>query len=255
MGVAALPTEFEGDTGTLRGEVWVPPHRAAGGLVLWNHGSRGRGRGLNAPRTRGRTALDVWLELGLSVFASSRRGYDDSAGQDIHAILDDQEFGSIGYYECLAQRLYLELEDVLAAVSYARTKDWGKDCPIICSGYSLGAILTILALRESDELAVGIAFALGAITWDPSARMRELITAAATRLDKPVMLIQASNDYSTGPTRNIGPVLEKNNPLSRSLLTGACGDTPDDGHVVSALGADDWYPDVRQFLRDISIDI
>lgn len=252
MGIATLRTEFEGNTGTLRGEVWVPPHHAASGLVLWNHGSRGRGRGLNAPRGRGRTALDVWLDLGLSVFTCSRRGYDDSEGQDIHHVLDHQEFGSIGYYECLAQRLYLELEDVLAAVGYARTQDWGKCCPIICSGYSLGAILTILALRESDELAAGIAFALGAITWEPSARMRGLITAGAASVDKPVMLIQASNDYSTGPTRNIGPILQKNNSLSRSLLMGACGGTPDDGHVVSALGADDWYPDVREFLRDIS---
>jgi hypothetical protein len=67
------------------------------------------------------------------------------------------------------------------------------------------------------------------------------------------MIIQASNDYSTGPTRNIAPIPKKNNPLSRSLLMGAYGDTPDDGHVVSALGADDWYPDVREFLRDISI--
>jgi hypothetical protein len=253
MWAAALRIEFEGNTGTLRGEVWVPPHGAASGLVLWNHGSRGRGRGLNAPRGRGRTALDVWLELGLSVFASSRRGYDDSDGQDIHDILDHQEFGSVEYYECLAQRLYSELEDVLATVDYARTKDWGKDCPIICSGYSLGAILTIMALRESHELAAGVAFALGAITWDPSLRMRELITSGAESVDKPVMLIQASNDYSTGPTRNIGPILKKNNPLSRSLLMGACGESPDEGHAVSALGAEDWYPDVREFLRDISI--
>lgn len=255
MGVAALRTEFEGDTGTLRGEVWVPPHRSASALLLWNHGSRGRSRGLNAPRGSGRTALDAWLELGLSVFASSRRGYDDSDGQNIEHILDEQEFGSTRYYECLAKRLYLELRDVFAAVSYARTQNWGKDCPIICSGYSLGAILTILALRDSEELTAGVAFALGAITWDPSARMRDLITAGAKRVDKPVMLIQASNDYSTGPTRNIGPVLKKNNSLSRSLIMGAYGDTPDNGHVVSALGADDWYPDVREFLRDISIGV
>jgi|SRR5215469_1248156 len=250
---AALRTEFKGVAGTLRGEVWVPSHGAASGLVLWNHGSRGRGRGLDAPRGPGRTALDVWLELGLSVFAPSRRGYDDSDGQDINHILADQEFGSTGYYECLAQRLYLELADVLAAVNHARTQDWGKDRPVICSGYSLGAILTILALHESDALAAGVTFALGAITWDPSARMRDLITTAAAKVDKPVMLVQASNDYSTGPTRDIGPILKKNNPLSRSLLTGACGESPDDGHVVSALGADDWFPDVREFLRDISI--
>jgi hypothetical protein len=253
MRVAALRTEFESNTGTLRGEIWVPPRCPASGLVLWNHGSRGRGRGLNAPLGHGRTGLDVWLDLGLSVFASSRRGYDGSDGQDINNILGHQEFGSIGYYECLAERLYMELQDVLAAVDHARTQDWGKDCPIICSGYSLGAILTILALRESNELAAGVTFALGAITWDPSARMRDLITASAASVDKPVMLIQASNDYSTEPARNIGPILTKNNPLSRSLLMGACGDTPDDGHVVSALGADDWYPDVREFLRNISI--
>lgn len=253
MRVAALRTQFEGNTGTLRGEVWVPPHCPAIGLVLWNHGSRGRGRGLDAPVGHGRTALDVWLDLGLSVFAPSRRGYDDSDGQDINSVLDDQEFGSTGYYECLAQRLYMELEDVLAAADHARTRDWGSDCPIICSGYSLGAILTILALGESDELAAGVTFALGAITWDPSARMRDLIAASAAGVDKPVMLIQASNDYSTGPARTIGPILAKNNPLSRSLLMGACGDTPDDGHVVSALGADGWYPDVREFLRDISV--
>ena len=180
-------------------------------------------------------------------------GADQAGRGDTSGGRRNQEFGSIGYYECLAQRLDLELVDVLAAVDHARTQDWGKVCPIICSGYSLGAILTILALRESDELAAGITFALGTITWDPSARMRELITAGAASVDKPVMLIQASNDYSTGPARNIGPILTKNNPLSRSLLMGACGDTPDDGHVVSALGADDWYPDVREFLRNISI--
>lgn len=253
MKVTRMQTKFEGSSGMLWGEVWVPSGRGAGGLVLWNHGSLGRGRGLEAPRGSGWTALEAWLQLGLQVFAPSRRGYDGSAGQSIHQQLADHEPGSPGYYECLAQRLWSELEDVLAAVGHARAQDWGSGCPIICAGYSLGAILTILALPESGELTAGVAFALGAITWDHSARMRSLITAGAVRVDKPVMLVQAANDYSVQPTGQIGPLLKRNNPLSRVLLTRAYGSEPADGHVVSALGADEWYPVVRAFLRDLPI--
>ena len=61
-----------GDIGpSLWGEVWHPETPGPWPTVLWNHGSEGRGRALQAPVVEGPTTLETWLSMGCAVFAPS----------------------------------------------------------------------------------------------------------------------------------------------------------------------------------------
>jgi dienelactone hydrolase len=248
--------EFDGPIGRLWGQVWDPGSTAGatagalcGTLVLWHHGSKGRQRGLTGPRGTGRTGLEAWLDLGATVFAPSRRGYDGAAGPLLKDVLAPHEHGSRSYYRCLVARLDDELGDVFAALRYARTQRWGQERNIICSGYSLGALLTVMALAECSEFTAGVTFALGAITWDHSSEVRRMVLGRLADIRLPLMVIYARNDYSVTPATAIEPLLTDTHPASRVMLLPPYGSSAEDGHVVSSLGADQWQPHVQRFLQ------
>jgi dienelactone hydrolase len=245
--------ELDGPAGRLWGEIW----RAAGAegqpAVIWNHGSRGRRRGLEAPASDTTTALRAWLSLGLAVFAPSRRGYDGAEGKELMAALGEAPPDSAEYGRRMAERMERETEDVLVASDFLAAQPWVDPARLVCSGYSLGAIVTLLALSRTRAFAAGIAFALGAILWPTSEPIRRLILETAEQVDTPLMLVHARNDFSVAPAQALEPVLERRNPISRVVIYPSVGSGPDDGHVFCTLGANRWAPDVDRFLGDAHV--
>jgi dienelactone hydrolase len=240
--------EVDGPAGRLWGEIWRHADAEGQPAVIWNHGSRGRTRGLQAPASGATTALEAWLSLGVAVFAPSRRGYDGAEGEDLTAALGEAPPDSVEYGRRLAARMERETEDLLAASDFLAAQPWVDPTRLVCSGYSLGAIVTLLALARTRAFAAGVAFALGAILWPTSEPVRRLILDTAEKVDRPLMLVHARNDFSVDPAIALEPVLARRNPVSRVLIYPPVGSGPDDGHVFCALGADQWSPDVDRFL-------
>ena len=248
------PTRVRFDSGplTLGGELWCPRGRGPFPAVVWNHGSVGRERGLQAPR-RGDdpTTVETWLSLGLAVFAPGRRGYDGAPGATLAEALQGEPEGSEARDELLVERLRAESDDVLAAVTYLESQTWVDRHRIVCAGYSLGAILTLLVLARSDHFVAGVTFALGAILWGKSKTVREFLIRTAGKVDTPVMIIQSENDYSTAPTPAIAAVLRQRGVDHLAIVYPPLGEGPRDGHVFCALGGRAWGPDARDFLERV----
>ena len=245
--------ELDGPAGRLWGEIWRPAGAERQPAVIWNHGSRGRARGLQAPATGAATALRAWLSLGVAVFAPSRRGYDGAEGEELIEALGEAPPDSAAYGRRMVARMESETEDVLAALDFLAAQPWVEPARLVCSGYSLGAIVTLLALSRTRAPAAGVAFALGAILWPTSEPVRRLILETAENVDAPLMLVHARNDFSVDPARALESVLARRNPLSRVAIYPPVGDGPDDGHVFCTLGADQWAPDVERFLADAHV--
>jgi len=91
-------------------------------------------------------------------------------------------------------------------------------------------------------------FAGAAMNWERTPRLRETMTAAARQLGMPIFLVQAGNDYSTAPTRELAAELARLGRPHQARVFPAFGLTPDEGHQFARDGALVWGDEVRAFL-------
>jgi pimeloyl-ACP methyl ester carboxylesterase len=75
------------------------------------------------------------------------------------------------------------------------------------------------------------------------------MTEAALRLTIPIYFIQAENDYSIRPTRELAVALEGSGVVYQSKIFPPFGITPHEGHLFERDGARLWAPEVRKFLE------
>jgi hypothetical protein len=73
--------------------------------------------------------------------------------------------------------------------------------------------------------------------------------AAAARIAMPLFLIQAANDYSIRPTRELAASLADSPRPVWSRIYPAFGINPMEGHLLESRGAMIWGDDVRLFLE------
>jgi hypothetical protein len=88
------------------------------------------------------------------------------------------------------------------------------------------------------------------MSWaNPKLQKRE--KEAVRNASIPLFLIQASNDYSTGPSEVLGPIIRAKGGLNRATLYPAFGTTHQQGHGGFACweeGIAIWGNDVLKFL-------
>ena len=65
----------------------------------------------------------------------------------------------------------------------------------------------------------------------------------------PLFLIQAANDYSIRPTRELAASLAGTGKIVQSKIYPAFGVNPDEGHLLESRGPAIWAEDVRRFLE------
>ncbi len=118
------------------------------------------------------------------------------------------------------------------------------------SGVSYGGIQTVLSAEKGLGVRAFVPFAPAAMSY-ANKTLRERLVLAAKNAKAPVFLLQAKNDYSTGPSELLAPILEKTGRGSRSKIYAAFGTTNQQGHgafATSSLGATIWGNDVLDFL-------
>jgi hypothetical protein len=94
-----------------------------------------------------------------------------------------------------------------------------------------------------------VEFAGAAMNWDRTPGLRKLMTEAALRLTIPIFFIQAANDYSIRPTRELTQALEGSGVIFQAKVFPPFGFNAHEGHLFERDGAHLWGPEVRQFLE------
>ena len=105
------------------------------------------------------------------------------------------------------------------------------------------------AEREPDLRALVI-FSGAGYSWDRSPELRTRLSAALTRIQAPVFLIHAANDYSINPGKALDARLAQLGKPHRLKIYPPIGRTPDDGHSFPFIGVKIWEPDVFEFLDE-----
>jgi dienelactone hydrolase len=121
---------------------------------------------------------------------------------------------------------------------------------LVMSGCSYGGIQTLLTAEKGLGIRAFIPFAPGAMSF-ANAALRNRLETAARNVQAPTFLLQAANDYSTGPSELLGPILRQRCDGSSAKVYPAFGTTNQQGHGAFAcwsLGITSWGNDVMDFI-------
>jgi dienelactone hydrolase len=236
---------FRSGNHALKGYFYEPPGMGASPCMVLNHGS-GIDKGtLDVSRPGTASLLASW---GIAAFLPHRHGYGNSEGpgwrEEVSA-----EFGTPEYDAQLAARLDRESEDVLAACEIVAALPEVRAAHIGVMGSSFGGVNTLLSAAKSKRFRCAVEFAGAAMNWDRTPGLRQLMTEAALKLTIPIFFIQAENDYSIRPTRELAQALAHSRVAFQAKVFPAFGCNPHEGHLFERDGARIWGPDVRQFLE------
>ena len=246
-GVPIAPQEhtFDSNGLSLKGYLYLPPGSGPFPCMVTNHGSTIHQGTTDVCRPAVAATLMSW---GVASFHPHRRGYGNSPGR---AWRDEvpAEFGSPDYDKQLVARIDRESDDVVAALGYVGGLPQIDADHIGVTGSSFGGINTLLAASKSDRFRCAVEFAGAAMNWERTPGLRALMESAAHELTQPIFFIQAANDYSVGPTRDLTAALAGTDKVVESRIYPAFGITNDEGHLFERNGTMIWGNDVRRFLE------
>lgn len=244
----AIQVTFPSEGLELTGWVYKPEGDGPFPAVIWNHGSE------SDPKLHPELGM-FYTSHGYAVFFPVRRGHGRSSGKYITAAWD--EYKQTTTDEDAVRRKIIALQrecnqDVVNALAWWKQQPYVDSSRLVVTGVSYGGIQTLLTSEKDLGVRAYVPFAPGAMSWgNPEVRKMEI--DAVKNAKAPLFLIQAANDYSTGPSETLAPLLREKAGLNRSKLYPAFGTTPQEGHGGFGgweEGIAIWGPDVLTFLAE-----
>lgn len=254
--IAPQTVEIRSGTLRLKAFLWTPAGRGPVPAVLFNHGSGGADPAHTAGLTMTEAAEQLgplFVKHGYAFLYLFRRGQGLSADQgpfmqDLlqreKAVHGDEARKHLQFVLLTTDHL----DDVLAALSFLKTVHGVDPRRIAIAGHSFGGQLTLLAAGREPTVRAAVTFAAAAGSWENNPELRERLLTAVRKAAAPLLLIQAANDYSTAPGRDLAAELERLNKTHLLKIYPPVGQTPEEGHNLLYKAIPDWEPDVFRFL-------
>jgi dienelactone hydrolase len=229
----------------LVGYLYVPPGEGPFPCMITNHGSGIERGSWDQCRPACGALLASW---GVASFLPHRRGYGRSSGRSWQSEVVAEE-GTPEWGEQLAARLEEESGDVVAAFEALHEISAVDGRRVGVMGSSFGGTTSLLAAAKCTALKCLVDFAGAAMIWDRAPRVREVLHRAAGEATQPAFYIQAANDYSVLPTRELSRSAREAGRTVWSKIYSSWGLTPHEGHLFESRGMQVWGGDVRRFLE------
>jgi dienelactone hydrolase len=245
--------EFPNGSLKLKGLVFRPTLPGRRPIVVYLHGIGNEyGPEIDA-------VAEAYTAHGYVLFAPFRRGQGLSAAQGSsmrdRLLREEKEHGEASARRLQAQLLDTEqIDDVRAAVEYARTLSGVRTDRITVAGNSFGGALAVVAAARLAGLRAVVASAPAAQAWAKSPEIRTLLLNAAHNARVPVFLFQAANDFDTDPSAKLAEELSRSSKICVRKMYPAFGKTKMDGHHIGYFGAKVWADDVFRFLKSNGAD-
>lgn len=241
-----VPSEITFRSGDLelKGYLYLPPGEGPFPCMITNHGSSISQGTTDICRPGSAALLMSW---GIASFLPHRRGYGNSPGSGWREEVS-ADYGTEEYDNQLERRLDDESEDVIAALEWLESRSDIYAQHIGVMGSSFGGTVTLFAAAKCSRFRCAVEFAGAAMNWEKAPGLRKAMLAAAQKVTQPIYFLQAANDYSAAPTRELAASLEGSDKTFRSRIYPGFGITKDEGHFLYGNGGVIWGPDVRRFL-------
>ncbi len=140
------------------------------------------------------------------------------------------------------------LDDVIAGLSFLKRLPRVDANRIAIAGHSFGGQLSLLAAECDNSVRAAVTFAAAAASWKDWPELRELLLSAVRKTSAPLMLIHASNDYSTTPGNAMAAERKRISKPEVLKIYSAVGKTSEEGHNFVYSAVDRWETDVFKFL-------
>ena len=141
-----------------------------------------------------------------------------------------------------------QLDDTVAGLSFLKKLPGVDPHRIAVVGHSFGGQLALLAAERDSSIRALVTFGAAANSWESVPEIRERLLIAVRSATVPIMLLQASNDFSTAPGKAMDAELTRLAKPHALKIYPAVGQTPEDGHNFVHTDIDLWEPDVFRFL-------
>jgi len=143
-----------------------------------------------------------------------------------------------------------EVEDVISALNYLKSRSFVDPTRIAVSGCSYGGIQTLLVGERNLDIKAVLPFAPGAMSWEHAPPLQDRLKRALNQANAPIFLLQAENDYSLAPSRELSKEAAKRHIDFQSKIYPPVGSTNQEGHwKFCTAAADVWGKDVLAFLE------
>jgi len=233
---------FPSDGRQLHGFLWKPDGPGPFPAIVWNHGSE---------KLPGSQPVLAKFYTGHSYvfFVPHRRGQGRSPGDYIQ-----DEVAKAPPHDRARRMVDVqreEVDDVIAALNYLKSRPFVDPSRIAVSGCSYGGIQTLLIGERDLGIRALVPFAPGAMSWEQNVPLQDLLLHAIDHAQAPVFLIQAENDYSLAPSHELSKEAGKSHKDFQSKIYPSYGTSHQDGHWVFCSSATEvWGDDVLSFLQD-----
>jgi dienelactone hydrolase len=196
----------------------------------------------------------VFAKHGYALLYLFRRGSALSAGQGTFmGDALDREVAAKGEAARFPLQLILltteQLDDVRAGLAYLRTRPEVDRARIAVSGHSFGGQLALLA-AERDDVRAAVTFAAAAQTWDSWPELQKLLLETVAKINVPVFLNYAVNDFSIAPGKSMAAEMAKRQKRYELRIYPPVGKTAGDGHSAVYTDVTSWEREVFPFLDE-----
>jgi carboxymethylenebutenolidase len=242
----------------LKAFLWKPTGPGPFPAILFCHGSGGADSNHTAglPITEAAERLaPLFLKHGYAFLYLFRRGQGLSTDQGpfMQDILQREEAA-----KGKEARQHLQfvlattdhLDDVMGGLSFLKATPAIDARRLAIVGHSFGGQLTLLAAERDNTIRAAVTVSAAAGSWERSPELRERLLTAVDKTTAPIMLVQASNDYSTAPSYALADELERLHKPHLLKIYPPVGQTSEDGHNFLYLAIPQWEHDVFEFLDE-----
>ena len=232
----------------LDGLLWHPGGRGPFPSILFSHGI---GAELERQLMQVATLGPVFSSHGYLFLCVFRRGPGLSSGQGtsatdimerVVAVNGQEARNSLGLPEAD------QLSDALAGLEFLRSLPDVDRRRVALVGHSFGASLTLLMAEHDTTIRAAVLFSGSASSWEFSPKLRARLLAAIGRMTAPVFYIQAANDYSVAPAKELSAEMARLGKPYRVRVYPPVGETAEEGHEFLYRGVELWEEDVFDFL-------
>lgn len=225
----------------LHGFLWKPTGSGPFRAIVWNHGSE------KLPGSEPALAT-FYTAHSYVFFVPHRRGQGRSPGDYIQDQVAQARPGERA--QRVVDLLQSEVDDVVAGLNYLKSQPFVDPARIAISGCSYGGIETLLAGERDLGVKALVTFAPGAMSWEKNYQLQDALIRSIDQAKAPVLLIQAENDYSLGPSHALSKEGSKKHKDFQSKIYPAFGKSDHDGHWgFCSTATDVWGMDVLAFLE------
>ena len=240
---------------TLKALLWRPAGKGPFATIIFCHGSYPNADTNHDPIKDATSIGSLFAGRGYIFLALFRRGVGLSKGQGVNsADLMENAFnknGQEGRNEVQLQQLETDqLQDIIAGLSYLRSRPDVDKHRMGILGHSFGGSLALLVAELDQSLKAIIIFSGSGYSWNLSPQLRNRLISAVKNTTSPILIIHALNDYFTSPGYALDSVMNQFKKPHLLIIYPKFGNSANEGHNLIFLSTSTWEADVFRFLEE-----